>query len=67
MGKQGIMRVNQSQTISSETITIITLQTDYQLIIKVLISLFWAQTLSRFIGTGFFNLRQRRELAHVSW
>ena len=37
MGKQGIMRVNQSQTISSETITIITLQTDYQLIIKVLI------------------------------
>jgi len=29
--------------------------------------LFWAQTLSRFIGTGFFNLRQRRELAHVSW
>ncbi len=27
----------------------------------------WAQTLSRAIGTGFFNLRQRRELAHVSW
>jgi hypothetical protein len=42
MRKQGIMKGNESQTTTPKSLTSTTLQTDYQLFIKLNFCLFWA-------------------------